>query len=231
MQTHADDKAAPRSRPQPVHAPPRPLNDSAHTDAALAAAAPPPAAAPPAPALLDASNVPGFAQGVQAMFAGQWQPAQAYFGQAHSACREAAAWDLGKQVAHYAAAVGILETFAKVDEAAAARLSRYAAALSLLMLDHLSYLVNDAVGRNLRAGNFAWCSGVLQQLGGYAASIGRPEVAQGVAARVQQVEGSGQGNASVPQWEAVGGFLARVENAGSLPEIAGAVASVQAGLL
>jgi hypothetical protein len=184
-----------------------------------------------APGPPDATRVPGFSEGVAAMFAGQWQQAGAYLGQAHGACRETGAGQLGCQVAQYAAAVGILESYAHVDEATAARLSRYAAALPLLMLDHISVLVNDAVGRNMRAGNYTWCLRQLQSFGEYCLALGRNDVAQGVAARLQQVQMTGNGNATVAEWESPAGLVSRVDSAASMQEIWAAVASVKAGML
>jgi hypothetical protein len=182
------------------------------------------------PAPLEAANVPGFVEGVQAMFSGQWQQALAYFGQAFIACRDAGAAQLRCQVAHYAVAVSILEAYGAVDQAAAARLSRYAAGLPLLMLDHSSFLLNDAISRNLRAGNFTWCAKRLEQFGHHCMAIGRPDLAQGVGMRLQQVVATGVGDASVAPGESAEALARSVEGAISMQEIAGAVSRLKAGM-
>ena len=177
----------------------------------------------------DPSIVPGFREGVQAMFAGSWQAASAYFGQAFEACRNANTPRLRSVIAQYAAAVGILEAYAAVDERGAARLSRYAAGLPLLLIDHLSILVNDAVGRNVRAGNFEWCRQALNELGHHFMAIGQPEYAHNVGVRLQQI--AGVGNATVGDQESTHGLVTRVNEAVSMQEIATAVASVKAGMM
>jgi hypothetical protein len=179
----------------------------------------------------DPTGVPGFREGVQAMFAGQWQAANAYFGQAFAACRDANAPRLRAAVAQYAAAVGILEAYAVVDERVAARLSRYAASLPLLLIDHLSILVNDAVGRNVRAGNYEWCKQALSGLGRHFVAIGQPGYVQNVGARLQQVQAAGVGDATVGEWESAQALVTRVNDAMSMQEINAAVASVKAGML
>ena len=179
----------------------------------------------------DPAQVPGFPQGVQAMFAGQWQQALAYFGQAFAACRDANAPRLRCTVAQYAATVAILEGYAHVDEAGAARLSRFAASMPLLMLDHLSFLVNDAISRNLRAGNYSWCAARLEQLGHYCMAVGRPDLARGVGARLQQVTATGVGDASVATGESAEAVVRAVDEAVSMQDVAAVVARLRAGVL
>jgi hypothetical protein len=164
------------------------------------------------------------------MFSGQWQQALAYFGQAFIACRDAGAVHLRCQVAQYAAAVNILEGYSVVDEKGAAQLSRYAAGLPLLMLDHASFLVHDAISRNLRAGNYTWCAKRLEQFGRQCMGVGRPDLAQNIGMRLQQVLGTGVGDASVTQGESAEGLVRSVDEAVSMQEIVGAVARLRTGM-
>ena len=177
----------------------------------------------------DPTRLPGFAEGVQAMFAGQWQVASTYFGYALSACLEGGNAQLRCTLAQYAACVGLLEGYAATDERGAARLSRYAASLPMLLLDHLSFLVNDAVSRNERAGNYDWCRNILQWLGETFVASGRPDYAQGAHARRQQIYG--YGNATVGQSESAAAVVARLDAASAMREIGGVVAQIKAGTL
>lgn len=176
---------------------------------------------------VNAGQAPGFLMGVHYMFAGQWQQALQSFAQAYQACS-----GLERvQVGQYIAVVGILQAYANVGDTEATRLSRFAAALPLLLLDHASFLVNDAVTRNMRAGNSTWCAQRLEAFVARCSASGNHGVAQGAAVKLQQVQSSGPGNASVMKDEDTAMFVQRIDAAQGPQEIYGVVSSLRAGLL
>lgn len=174
-----------------------------------------------------ADALPGFLAGVQAMFGGAWQQALACYAHAF----QAAAGELRALVSQYIAAVCILEAFPSSSEAQSCRLSRYLAAMPLLQLDHASFLVHDAVGRNGRAGNYWWAAKRLEAFAAQCMRLGRVDLAQGASSMVQQVLAAGRGNRSVPDGEDPARFLTGVNAAQSVQDVVGVVSSLQAGLL
>lgn len=177
--------------------------------------------------VVNAGQAPGFLMGVHYMFAGQWQQALQSFAQAYQSCS-----GLERvQVGQYIAVVGILQAYANVGDMESTRLSRFAAAMPLLLLDHASFLVNDAVTRNMRAGNSTWCAQRLEEFVARCSASGNHAVAQGAAAKLQQVQSSGPGNASVMKDEDTVMFVQRIDAAQGPQEIYGIVSSLRAGLL
>lgn len=203
-----------------------PISQASAGEAATAQAAPAPADALPG-APVNAGQAPGFLMGVNCMFRGQWPQALQNFAQAYQACSGMER----VQVGQYIAVIGILEAYANVGDAETTRLSRFAAAMPLLLLDHASFLVNDAVMRNMRVGNSTWCAQRLEDFVTRCSASGNHHVAQGAAAKLQEVQSVGPGNSSVMKDEDTTLFVQRIDDAPGPQQIYGIVSSLRAGLL
>ena len=176
---------------------------------------------------VNAGQAPGFLMGVHYMFAGQWQQALQSFAQAHQACSGLERLQVGQ----YIAVIGILQAYANVGDTEATRLSRFASAMPLLLLDHAAFLINDAVSRNMRAGNSTWCAQRLEEFVAYCIATNNHTVAQGATGRLQQVQSVGPGNSSVMKDENTATFVQRIDSASNPQDIYGIVSSLRAGLL
>ena len=197
---------------------------------AVEAAAPAPdTSSPQAQALLDvnAGQTPGFLMGVHFMFAGQWNQALQSFAQAYASCG-----GLERvQVGQYIAAVGILQGYSMVGDDEACRLSRYAAAMPLLLTDHASFLVHDTVSRNMRAGNYTWAARRLEEFIAVCQAKGQQSVAQGVAGMLQQARAMGAGNRTVATDENTSAFVERINAAEGGEQIYGLCTTLRSGLM
>ena len=197
--------------------------------AAEAAAPAPDTSTPQAQALLDvnAGQTPGFLMGVHFMFAGQWNQALQSFAQAYASCG-----GLERvQVGQYIAAVGVLQGYSMVGDDEACRLSRYAAAMPLLLTDHASFLVHDTVSRNMRAGNYTWAARRLEEFISVCQAKGQHSVAQGVAGMLQQARGMGAGNRTIATDENTSAFVERINAAEGGEQIYGLCTTLRSGLM
>lgn len=194
-----------------------------------AAARAPDTSSPQAQALLDvnAGQTPGFLMGVHFMFAAQWNQALQSFAQAYASCG-----GLERvQVGQYIAAVGILQGYSMVGDDEACRLSRYAAAMPLLLTDHASFLVHDTVSRNMRAGNSTWAVRRLEEFIAVCQAKGQQSVAQGVAGMLQQARAMGAGNRTVATDENTNAFVERINAAQGGEQIYGLCTSLRSGMM
>ena len=183
------------------------------------------------PAFADPTQLLGFNGGVAAMLAGHWPSAAMHFGQAmHASAAVGGGVATRHIVAQYAACVALVEGYDAAGHLGAARLSRFAASLPLLHVNHQSFLVQDAVRRNQQFANFGWCRGALHRVACMLASHGLVNEEQ--TARTQLASMPDSGSTSVLNEDlAIWTLTSELAAATSMVDVCALVSKVKASLL